>query len=130
MNPFDLTWKHSTWSKPKHLILWLAVVGMSCVALEQTWAQAAAQSSNQATLQSSTAVNPVHVQAHASLCLSCHSESSLRAFSKEAFLDKMRAFQVSPIKDQVMHQMAKGLKQEQVLELAQFFSSPKGLNHE
>jgi cytochrome c553 len=125
MKPFDLTWKQTTWSKPKHLILWVAMVGMSYGAMDPTRAQTAAQATSQTPLQSPTAINPVHVQAHASLCLSCHSESSLRALSKEAFLDKMRAFQVSPIKDQVMHQMAKGLKQEQVLELAQFFSFSK-----
>lgn len=65
-------------------------------------------------------------KAHASLCLSCHTERSLRTTSQEAFAQKLRAFQANPIKDQVMYQMAKGLSQAQILELAHYFSSAKG----
>lgn len=72
----------------------------------------------------------LHDSAHASLCLSCHSETSLRALPKDVFLEKMFAYQNSPIKDQVMHQMAKGLSQEEIHRMAQYFSSPKGSTHE
>ena len=72
----------------------------------------------------------LHDSAHASLCLSCHSETSLRALSKDVFLEKMLAYQTSPIKDQVMHQMAKGLSREQIHQVAQYFSSPQGSKHE
>jgi cytochrome c553 len=114
MNSFDLTWNPFAWLKSKHALFWLLIGAISQGALAQTPIQA----------------HSLHLRAHASLCLSCHTEASLRGLSKEAFLDKMRAFQDSPIKDQVMNQMAKGLNQAQVLELAQFFSSPRGNNRE
>jgi cytochrome c553 len=72
----------------------------------------------------------LYQRAHASLCLSCHTPQSLESPSVDAFLNQLKAFQANPRKDQVMTQMARGLTPEQMLELAQYFSMPRGKRDE
>ena len=83
-----------------------------------------------AQAQSQPEAQALYQRTHASLCLSCHTHQSLKSPSSDAFMDQLKTFQANPRKDQVMTQMARGLTQEQMLELAQYFSTPKGKRDE
>ena len=77
--------------------------------------------------QEAPKVSNLHERAHASLCLSCHTLSSLsQGRDKDAFIKQLLALQISPKKDHVMSQIARGLNQDQIVELANFFTRQQG----
>jgi cytochrome c553 len=77
--------------------------------------------------QEAPKVPNLYERAHASLCLSCHTLSSLsQGRDKDAFIKQLLALQMSPKKDHVMSQIARGLNQDQIIELANFFTRQEG----
>ncbi len=69
----------------------------------------------------------LYQRAHASLCLSCHTFESIgKTHSKDELLGQLKAWQNKPQKDHVMAQVARGLSELQLNELADFFTRQKG----
>ena len=69
----------------------------------------------------------LYQRAHASLCLSCHSDESIgKSSAKDELLNQLKAWQNNPQKDHVMAQIARGLTDQQLTELADFFTRKKG----
>jgi cytochrome c553 len=69
----------------------------------------------------------LYQRSHASICLSCHTLTSLsKVRDKEVFVNQLIAFQNSPRKDRVMSQIARGLSNAQLTELAYFFTQQEG----
>lgn len=78
------------------------------------------------------AINPVHIRNLAASCVVCHGVSNNAEAHKIPFLagmraaefsEKLRAFKSGERTATVMHQHAKGLKSQEITDLATFFSA-------
>ena len=80
-----------------------------------------------ALAQEDAKAQALYQQAHASLCLSCHTFESIgKSNSKENVLKQLKAWQNNPQKDHVMAQIARGLNDQQLSAVADFFTRKKG----
>lgn len=78
-------------------------------------------------------VDPVQVRSMAAACASCHGDQgraqpgmqSLAGISKDEFLKKLADFKSGQMPSTIMQQLAKGYSDEQLAQLAAYFSSQK-----